>query len=356
MDDVRRVRWRWMAMVLAGCLISGSAFGIVLHPGKGEPEVENWIDRPADEVMGRWANNASCVAISPNCVITTRHQGGGIGTVVRIAGASYKVEAIWAHPGRVNPLDANYREVDLRIAKLGRANLRHYAALFTGTGEVYKGKCAVIGGYGVGRGSELTKYGITYGYAWDGADSNSHFRWCTNSIDAVREDVKSSDPRNGSLNNHNLVIAAFDDPLTTPAEGAVAAYDSGGGWFVRVDDNWRLAGVTWGADRAQNMETLFRSSTSPTIASPDRMYALRISSYADWIGDVLASVCAPGHSDLNGDCNVNMQDLARLAAHWLRRDCSGSNNFCFGADINGDGRVDAADLHGLKTDYTAQSN
>jgi len=356
-DYVRRVRWRWMAVV-AGCLIAQAAFGIVLHPGDGEPEAENWTDRPADEVMGRWANNASCVAISPNCVITTRHQGGGIGIVVDIAGASYRVESIWNHPGRINPYDANYRDVDLRIAKLAGANLRHYVPLFKGVGEMDQGPHTVIGGFGLGRGADLRRFGITYGYAWeDGAvNKNLHLRWCTNCIDAIAENVTSGNPQTGPLNNHDLVIADFDDPSSTPAEGAVAGFDSGGGWFVRTTDGWRLVGLTWGADHAQTMETLFRSSVNPTIASPDRIYALRMRSYADWADVVLAAVCTPPEGDLNGDCTVDMRDLARLAGQWLRDDCSGSNGFCAGADINGDGRVDAVDLGHLRDHYIGSND
>ena len=352
MSANRRARWRRMAVV-AGLLFVQAAFGIVLHPAEGEPEAENWTDRPADEVIGRWASNATCVAISPNCVITTRHQGGVVGTVVHIAGGSYRVEAVWNHPVRPNPDDAAYQEVALRVARLAGANLLHYGELYTDRTEVSLGRCAVIGGYGLGRGVELRKFGMTYGYAWEeGAVTQSlQLRWCTNSIDAISLNVRSTNPLNGTLSNHDFLIADFDDPLATCAEGVVAGHDSGGGWFVRVEDQWRLAGLTWGTDNAESKEACFRSSDTPWISRPDRMYALRISSYAGWIAGVLAEVCTPPEGDINGDCRVDLHDMARLAAQWLRGDCSAANGYCQGADVDGSGAVDAGDLNRLQGGY-----
>ncbi len=353
MVSARRVRRRWMA-ILTGCILSHAAFGIVLHPGDGEPDSERQIEKPAVAVMGRWANNGTCVVISANCVITTRHQGGGIGSVVHVGGTPYRVEAGWDHPGKVNPDDPDHQEVDLRIARLCGANLRDYATLYTGRREIDRGRSTVIGGYGRGRGAELKKDGITFGYAWEEptVNQNLKLRWCTNTIDAVCSDVKSSNQSSGARYNHDLVIADFDDPGTTAAEGAVAGYDSGGGWFVPVDGGWQLAGVTWGSDRAQSMEIRFRSSSNPLVASPDRMYALRVSAYAEWIASVLALAYTPlAKGDLNSDDSTDMRDLAVMAAHWLRGDCAESNGFCEGADITGDGFVDAADLSLLNTHW-----
>ncbi len=56
-------------------------WGIVLHTDN-EPNLATWVDRPSTGVVGRWGTNASCVAIAPNYVITTRHQGISSGTTV----------------------------------------------------------------------------------------------------------------------------------------------------------------------------------------------------------------------------------------------------------------------------------
>ena len=123
-----------------------------------------------------------------------------------IAGGSYRVEAVWNHPVRPNPDDAAYQEVDLRVARLAGANLRHYVELYTDRTEVSLGRCAVIGGYGLGRGVELRKFGMTYGYAWEegAVTQNLQLRWCTNSIDAISLNVRSTNPLNGTLSNHDF--------------------------------------------------------------------------------------------------------------------------------------------------------
>jgi len=65
-----------------------SALGIILHPD-GEPNLVTWIDRPSDDVVGRWGNIASCVAVSSNCVITTKHQAYNTSTFVEIGALLY---------------------------------------------------------------------------------------------------------------------------------------------------------------------------------------------------------------------------------------------------------------------------
>src|SRR4051794_11967160 len=76
------------AWFVGSLLAVGTARGVVLHTGDtGVPAGS----RPADAVAGRWFNNASCVAIAPDYLITTRHQLGGVGTSVEFAGVPYLV-------------------------------------------------------------------------------------------------------------------------------------------------------------------------------------------------------------------------------------------------------------------------
>jgi hypothetical protein len=55
-----------------------------------------------------------------------------------------------------------------------------------------------------------------------------------------------------------------------------------------------------------------------------------------------------GGADLNKNGTVNLEDLAVLASHWLETDCSASNNYCEGADLeplgSRDGTVNLKDL------------
>jgi len=338
---------RWAAIALLGRLLSGVAVAVVLHLGECEPNLVEWTDRPHDDVVGRWGNNASCVVVSPNCVVTTRHQGGGVGTIVHIAGLPYRVEEVWNHPDNTNPDDDDYGAVDLQIAKLVSARLKHYVPLHTGADEELSGADIVVGGYGLGRGASLRTFGMTYGYAWQDPSQygNRHLRWCTNRIDHVYDNITVTNSNGRPDNNQDCIVAGFNDPCATMYEGAIALFDSGCGWFIKTDGQWRLAGLGWGVEHAESHQTWFRSPGDPNIRDPDEMYALRMNSYAGWVRSVLDAICSdPPRGDINGDCSVDLADAARLAADWLSRDCRPTNLFCGGSDINRDGCVDLADL------------
>jgi len=210
----------WAVVIFCALLFDAeSAFGIILHPG-GEPDA-GWVDRPGDNVMGRWGSNASCVAIGPNYILTTRHQGGDINTSVIIAGVSYTIEQIWTDPA--NP------QADIRVAKLHSANLSEYVDLYSLDSDPDEmDQAIVIGGYGNGRGALLQTDGTTYGYAWD-ETANTTLRWGTNNIDNTQDDLNS----NGYTSD--VIIAYFHGP--GGFEAAVADHDSGGGWFNEVERN-----------------------------------------------------------------------------------------------------------------------
>ena len=74
-SDSMKACSQWIVMVMLSSLLSGTAPAIVLHPGECEPNLVEWTDRPHDDLIGRWGSNGSCVVVSPNCVVTTMHQG-----------------------------------------------------------------------------------------------------------------------------------------------------------------------------------------------------------------------------------------------------------------------------------------
>jgi len=204
-------------------LIASESFAIILHPS-GEPDLSSWVDRPDPNALGRWRSNASCVAVSRNCVVTTQHQGGSTGQVV-IGGSTYNIGQIWDH-----------NDADLRVVKLQNANLAHFVELYADTNET--GKQIVIGGYGKGRSSILQNLGTTYGYTRDSA-GNSTLRLCTNKINSTGVA--------GDSYTSNIIVADFDglnEGDSTVYEGTIAAYDSGGGWFTKDGSIWKLAGLS----------------------------------------------------------------------------------------------------------------
>lgn len=321
------------------------ACGLILHPA-GEPNMATWTDRPPEDVIGRWGNNGSCVVIGPNYVITTRHQGGGLTTPVRIGSVQYTISQIW-----------NHNTADLRIAKLNDANLPNFVGVFGNTNEV--GKNMVLGGYGVGRGELLQKDGITYGYRW-AIGSNTTLRMGTNKILA-------SEPNSvlGSFAS-DIIIAGFDGPnevWSTTYESAPAGYDSGGGWFIKAGGRWKVAGLMRavgahyqeGHDGDPNYviynETWFRDRADPNRRLPEYSDAVRISSYAQWIRNITVPKI---EGDLDRDGYVDFADFAIVAGVWMSTECQ-EPDWCLGADFEPDGDVDWADLveflsHWLRTD------
>jgi hypothetical protein len=309
------------------------AFGLILHPD-GEPNLTTWMDRPHKDIIGRWGNNACCVAVSSNCVITTRHQGGNVSTPVEIGGNTYTVMQIWAHD-----------TADLCIAKLYGANLINFVGIYGGADEV--GNEIVIVGYGDGRDSLLQKAGITYGYQWDNS-SNTTLRFGTNKIEDAQNDSTVEDLTS------DILIADFDglnEGESTVYESIGANHDSGGGWFIKVNDTWKLAGLSrtveqhfeQGHEDDPNYtlsETWFRKPTFPRIPQADYLDAVRISSYAQWINDTIPGVL-PG--DLNGDDYIDFADLTVFGQYWQSPDCD-YPDWCAGADFEPDGDVDWEDF------------
>ncbi|UCG56398.1 MAG: hypothetical protein JSU70_16240 [Phycisphaerales bacterium] len=312
---------------------SSCALGIILHPD-GEPNLAAWTDRPHEDVVGRWGNNASCVAISSNCVITTQHQKAKADTLVEIAGNTYTVSEIW-----------NHDTADLRIARLYGANLASFVGVYESTDEIVKK--IVIGGYGNGRGELLQNQGITYGHAWDDS-GNTTLRFGTNLIEDIK-DQNTVDPFTS-----DILIADFDglnEGDSTIYESIPANHDSGSGWFIKVGETWQLAGLSRAVDTHFEegheddpnyivYEAWFRDRADPTKPRPDYLDAVRLGSYAKWISDMLPSV-PPG--DLNGDDRVDSFDLAVFGLRWLRTDCQ-PPDFCLRADSEPDGDVDWLDL------------
>lgn len=315
------------------CLDTRPALSVVLHPD-GEPNLLIWTDRPDPDVVGRWGSNASCVAVSSNCVITIRHAGGGVGTPVEIGGKTYTVTQIW-----------NCDAVDLRIARLYGANLTSFVSPYENTDEI--GRQTVIGGYGDGRGAILQTSGTTYGYEWDNS-ANTTRRFGTNKIDGAGNDSNVA----GFVSD--IIVADFDglsDDLFTIYEGISADHDSGGGWFIKVGGIWKVAGLCravnahyeegHSGDPAYRLyESWFRNRANPVIFLPDYFDAVRVSSYSTWI---LGTIPPRLPGDLTGDDWVDFADFAVFARYWQNTNCH-LPDWCAGADNEQDGDVDWNDL------------
>jgi hypothetical protein len=329
-----------ISLILAATILfiaAPPASALILHPD-GDPNLAVWTDRPADDVIGKWEKKwegkASCVAVSRNCIVTTRHQGGGAETPVKIAGASYSIAQIW-----------NHDTADLRLVKLSGANLAEFVQPYTKTDE--SGKEIVIGGCGVGNGDPCETNGTVYGYEW-GDLATRALRFGTNIIENPVSD--SNLPPYIS----DIVVADFDDlsrDNPTAYECIPADHDSGGGWFIKDGDTWKLVALTRAVETHYEdgheddpeyrlFESWFRKPSNPIRSDADILDAVRISSYARWISDNLPEI-TPG--DFTGDDRVDAADFAVFANFWQSEDCR-APDWCLGADAEPDGDIDAIDL------------
>lgn len=259
------------AMMLYLSLPPSVALAIIVHVD-GDPS-----DKPSDNVVGRWGTNASCVVISGNEILTTRHQGGGVGTTVQIAGTNYLVDEV-----------TNIGISDLRIAVLTTTegdpiSLTDYVSLYLGTNEI--NKTGILGGFGKTRGTTLTTGGDPYGYEWTGTD-NSTQTWGANKVTGSSTVV--------STYTSDVIYGDFDgvgEGGYIANEAAPADFDSGGGWFIKSGSDWYVAGIIRGVEHSG--ETWYRNDVDPDTLDPDTFDAVRVSSYYDDIVDAMQPVPEP---------------------------------------------------------------
>jgi len=289
-----------------------------------------WLDRPDCNVVGRWGTNSSCVVIAPNHILACKHQGGDVNTPVVIGGVTYRVDQILNHP-----------TADLRVVKLHSANLSDYVDLYTEPNEI--GREIIIAGFGRGRGTTVYNGNEPKGYTWStGAEYNNYTqRWGTNRVEANDIAVSTSGT------SHVLIadFDALDTNSSTVYEGALAQYDSGGGWFIKSGESWQVVAV----NRAvQAHGDPWPAAAESWFLPPDYIDAVRVSYYTGWIDDRATPLCSgPVAGDFNGDCIIDIEDLKEFAMWYLGDNCNKTNNFCQGSDLDRSGYVDLKDFANL---------
>jgi hypothetical protein len=264
---------------------------------------------PAATLIGQWCAgsngtfNACCVVVGPDTVITTRHQGGGVGTTVVVGGTSYTVSREWT-----DATDPN--TPDLRVDELAGAHFSQYARINAAGGEVGKNLTLVVGGYGMGRGATLYQNGdpnVPYGYAWDGSTAPA-LRWGNATLDGQITNFHTGSP---FYTYTNLLSSPFIGPSKTTLadEAAIAQYDSGSGWFLNAGGStWSVAGLSDSVTRGGQID--WTDPANPD-ANPDHSYIVQISAYSTWINGVLASVPEPS--------TLVPLALGGIVASWRRR-------------------------------------
>jgi hypothetical protein len=255
--------------LLVAALLAGNSQALVLYNDDAPPS------RPPDSMVGLYAGWMSCAVIDPNWIIFCHHEGGGVGTEVVVSGSTFVVaEAPTQAPG-----------YDLNLARIANpdgsnANLADYADLSTDDSGLV-GQTVVIGGYGYTRGA-LTPNGN--GYLWSSTGAGT-LRWGTNVV---------------TYFGYNYLYDSFDpfgSAQATPYEAALAAGDSGGGWFVlnTTTSRWMVVGVSNGV--ATNGASMF----SP----PDTNLAVGVPGVVSWINSLMAAAaCTVSGEVLSGTGSV----------------------------------------------------
>lgn len=252
-------------------LVQSPALAIIVHTD------DTPSNKPSDNVIGQWGTNASCVVISEHEVLTTRHQGGGVGTTVNIGGTDYLVDSI-----------TNIGNADLRVAVLTTTqgdpiSLTDYVSLYSNTDET--SKTGVLGGFGKTRGATLSTKGQDYGYEWSGS-SNDTLTWGENDIDSTGTA--------GGTYTSSVIGGDFDgidEGGYVTYEAAPAEWDSGGGWFIKQSGDWYVAGILRAVEHTG--ETWYRNSADPDVLDPDLFDAVRVGSYYDDILSALQPIPEP---------------------------------------------------------------
>lgn len=255
----------------AAALLAAPTNAVILHPDDDPPTLVT----PDNAVVGRWAGTASVVAIDPNYVITTRHQGAGVGTTVRVGGTNYVAAEIIDHP------TADLRVVRIETEDNQDADLTDFVAVYDNLLSSELNQTLVLGGFGRGRGADIIggpgpNDGDLIGYEWGGTGTRAQ-RWGTNQITAINLNVGVFD----DTYFNDTLEATFEGPGPSApgeAEATLAQADSGGGWFIFDDGQWKVAGLS------QAVETEDENNPEQALfIEPETLSAVRLINYGAWI-------------------------------------------------------------------------
>jgi hypothetical protein len=241
------------AALLLGCLLTSPAYGIAV--GQTSEFSGGWSG--TDWSLGtagvyNW-RNSSAVGVDPYHMLTAAHVGGQVGDMISIRGTVYTVTGV-----SIPTADAGQSTApDLCLLTFDKA-LPAYETLYTGA--LTRNQDVIMVGYGDAGADNGNSYTWTAGTA--GVE-----RWGTNSIaNPSFRKTYSSGTNNFSSSTFTMTFRSGD----TEFEAGYADRDSGGGTFVKVGDEWELAGINGYVDTIGGG----RYTTD---------YAISIPYYSNWI-------------------------------------------------------------------------
>ena len=241
------MRTYYFGAVAAAAILSMASHGYAVVRHDDAFETSNGNPAGPSNWFAKFGSNASGIAIGPNHILTTRHQGGGVGTSINFPSGSNA--GTYTVTSQTLIGDAN---TDLRVLTINNGSSLAYASLYTGTTV---GQTALLGGFGpqrttpnyVNGSNQLVGYGLT-----NTPGNGNSLLFGQNRIDST---ATGSSPWTSTP----LLVADFDGPESFPTgiapaatnkvdyEAVLAEGDSGGGWFIDVAGTPRLVGLSHGA-------------------------------------------------------------------------------------------------------------
>jgi len=293
----RRRRWRW-AIPLALWVTLGSTGVLrgILFVGTDDP-THNTQPPAADlegsgwQYLGRWGRFLG-TPVHPRYFLTAAHVGGRAGDVFTHQGVSYVAQEGVLVPGS-----------DLRLWRIC-GTFPDYAPVHRDTNVM--GSPMIWFGRGTRRGVEvtITNAGVSSVSGWRWGTDDRVIRWGSNRVEELVEVPEAG-----------FFLRAAFDPDAGPDECHLSTGDSGGPVFVRVGEEWQLAGINYAVDGPYSYQAngagafqaalfnhagLYRLEDDDWIEAsrtgspePGSLYATAVSAYADWILDFLGQPVPP---------------------------------------------------------------
>ncbi|MGC9454754.1 MAG: trypsin-like serine protease [Phycisphaerae bacterium] len=297
-----------LAMLFCALGIAGQSHGIVVSDDPDLHEVDP-TSAFAGVGMISSAGKTTGTLIDPWHVLTAGH------CIYNVSSHTFSLDL---PEGRLTlPMAEAYKHpsIDLAVVRLASPAPLDGYGLYTARDEA--GKVGTTLGYGVsGAGCpEPTQYPKgTLRIGWNRIDTAG-----TSSLTYTFNSPSSS----GSLGREREAL---------PADG-----DSGGPTMLNVGGEWLIAGVHYA------ISDMDGDGIAPEYG--DRCLDMRVSTYAEWIQNVLDGfVAVPGDANLDG-----IVDLADFST--LKHNFGLTGALWADADFNADGLVDLADYSILKRNY-----
>lgn len=236
----------WAAGV--ALVLSCSASAVVVQPDTG-----SITPAPPADAFGKWGNNATAVAVGSNFILTTRHQDGSDQLrSVTFGGVTYAPNANWnQYIFDTGDTDYDVRLIEIRDANDDPITLPGYVELADNP-TLNTGQLILIGGFGVTIGDPIFDNGDLTGYEWAGSTNNSNpLNFGQNKLDGSGTISFGGSTSNPRFQDVPAFAADFDELGTGGGSNGAADFeatlglgDSGGGWFILQDGQWRLIGLS----------------------------------------------------------------------------------------------------------------